>query len=80
MTNTFENTYVHDTELTINGTKFLVSFVRAFQRIVYTALDCSCSGEFNIRNGWVGDEDPDNSILSLEIEVDIILKSILTHQ
>jgi hypothetical protein len=80
MTNTFENTDVYDTELTIDGKKFLVSFVCAFQRIVYTALDCSCSGEFNIRNGWVGDEAPDNSMLELEVTADILIKSILTHQ
>lgn len=66
----------HDTSLTVGGERFRVSFLPLLQRIVYTSLDTSAGGEFDVRgsgtnDGYICSKEPRDEILQSELEMEL---------
>lgn len=61
----------YDVKLEIHGEEYLVSFLSFLQQIVYTKVEVKdhieC-GSFDVANGYIYSNEPDDKILIVEIE------------
>jgi len=58
----------YDTELSVDGHRYRISFLSILQTIVFTNMDTNFGGEFKLKFGWICSKKPSDFLLENELK------------